>query len=361
VGAGFACYFTWNQILAAIADAVTEINDYAQARAAAVLQLQCLDYSGDITLQGKLLHGGLVRLPVEAAGLVADINKTKAALQDWHQRIRATMPTEKDKTDYLRHILKLMGRPLLNLDLVDARLICLEGAVQRVNWNLNITRTSRRSTVAAAIAALENQLERCSDVRRHTIEQELMQLRQWPAATPVAQRLAQAVVPTLKYRARVLAASGEVHVSASNSTYPLFYTGADSEFAELLPRVRTPGAGAGGGGRPVSISDKPLSFLLPNWFWYLPEQTTPEIPVAATKRRNTANPVNGLWLGTVKDKPKVFVGCKGLPTTSISIERHGWQGAWQRGVDKLIAAGGLTPERRTWALSLCPPDPDDPA
>ncbi|MFA7556065.1 MAG: hypothetical protein WCY88_17620 [Spongiibacteraceae bacterium] len=329
---------------------IDEHLDYGNARCLIAAHLTSLDYLPKTakTLP-PMLASGLVCVPPAAESVIAQINDKKNDIIQWHKALRKLEKTEWDRRKLMRRVLSLAGRPLLNLDAIDAKITCISGDVTRIQWSYTPIRKSQRLTLQNAIRTLESLIDTVEDNRKDLIAQEIAQLQHENSTTPVAFRSSLATVPTLRYRARYLDDQGRVCVSKAYARNPVFIIGSD----DYKPRVAPPSFNPRAGGRRRIISDESISFSLPNWFWYK-NQEQKTIAKPTSRRREASQTIPGIWLGLRKGKPCVFVGCKGLPTTGYSIQLHGLHKAWEKAVDKLITIGKLDTHEKQWAMARCP-------
>lgn len=208
-------------------------------------------------------------MPADSLPLIQAVNEAKKALQQWHEALARTQPNSYAAAQMNRAVLKRAQEPLLNLQMAERAVIWLEGPPVRLSWHYNTTSNSRRKSLGDVLVALEKLADKLPDYRSGDIESVRNRLASLPLDTPVAYRPSKPVTH-LKCQYRYLNAEGAPQRGVCYAKNPIFYpeTLPAPKPAIALPaevQGKTPRSGAG---RPSIISDKPVTTLLPNWFWY---------------------------------------------------------------------------------------------
>lgn len=201
--------------------------------------------------------------------LIKSVNEAKKALQLWHEALARTQPNSYAAAQLNRAVLKKAQEPLLNLQMAERGIIWLGGSPTRLSWHYNTTSNSRRKTLGDALQALEKLADKLPQHRMGDIESTRNTLASLPLDTPVAHRPSKPITH-LKCQYRFLDEEGVSKRGVCYAKNPIFYpdTGTTKPPVISLPAEVEGKELRKGVGRPSLISDKQVSRLLPNWFWY---------------------------------------------------------------------------------------------
>lgn len=222
----------------------------------------------DIGLQPKERFMTLAINP-DSLPLIESVNEAKKALQLWHEALARTQANSYAAAQLNRTVLKKAQEPLLNLQMAERGIIWLDGSPTRLSWHYNTTSNSRRKTLGDALQALEKLADKLPQHRMGEIESTRNTLASLPLDTPVAHRPSKPITH-LKCQYRFLDEDGASKRGVCYAKNPIFYpdTGSDKPPIISLPAEIEGKELRKGVGRPSLISDKQVSRLLPNWFWY---------------------------------------------------------------------------------------------
>lgn len=208
-------------------------------------------------------------MPAATLPLIQSVNEAKKALQQWHEALARTQPNSYAAAQMNRAVLTRAQEPLLNLQMAERAVIWLQGPPVRLSWHYNTTSNSRRKTLGDVLAALDKLADKLPAYRSGDIESARNRLASLPLNTPVAYRPSKPVTH-LKCQYRFLNAEGAPQRGVCYAKNPIFYpdTTPAPKPAISLPAEVQGKAPRSGAGRPSIISDKQVTPLLPNWFWY---------------------------------------------------------------------------------------------
>lgn len=210
-------------------------------------------------------------IPMEVLPLLESVNRAKKALQQWHEALARKQSNAYAAAQLNRAVLKRAKEPLLNLQMAERANIWLPGPPTRLSWHYNTTANTRRKKLGDALVALEKLADKLPEYRIPDIERVRHNLASVPLDTPVAYRPSKPITH-LKCQYRYLDADGGSARGVCYAKNPIFFPDIPSSKppsvslpAEVMGRQTRSGAG-----RPSMISDRQVSELLPNWFWYKP-------------------------------------------------------------------------------------------
>jgi hypothetical protein len=210
-----------------------------------------------------------VAVHADTLPLLQAVNDAKKALQLWHEALARTQPNSYAAAQMNRAVLKRADEPLLNLQMAERSIICLAGPPVRLSWHYNTTSNSRRKMLGDVLVALEKLADKLPEYRAGDIETARNSLASLPLDTPVAYRPSKPVTH-LKCQYRYLNLEDGPQRGVCYAKNPIFYP--ETPFAPppaiSLPAEVQGRKPRGGAGRPSIISDKQVTPLLPNWFWY---------------------------------------------------------------------------------------------
>lgn len=204
-----------------------------------------------------------------ALPLLHSVNAAKKSLQLWHEALARTQPNSYAAAQLNRAVLKKAQEPLLNLQMAERGIIWLDGCPTRLSWHYNTTSNSRRKNLGEALLALEKLADKLPQHRMGDIETALNSLASLPLDTPVAYRPSKPITH-LKCQYRFLNKDNVSQRGVCYAKNPIFYpdTGITKSPVISLPAEIQGKELRKGVGRPSLISDRQVSRLLPNWFWY---------------------------------------------------------------------------------------------
>jgi len=276
---------------------------------------------------------GALCVPSHIRPFVQSLNDAKTQFKNYHQSLpeKHGLPVV-DANKVIRAAVRAAGHDIPNLDAIDRQVIWVDETVTQCQWYLNESTQNLRKHRNDLLTELDRLATAYSDSQHvFTIEQLYKDCARLPEHTPVAfrskkpvQRLSCRITKLDEHHQRQL-----VNVYAAN---PLFFNA-----ALVTPVFQKVGEGIHkeGSGRTRSINEEPIHrVLLPKWYFYnTPEPVSRAPYTTRTKNPHSSTAFEGLWLGvkTRKAGPAAFVQVGvGSVSTSVSINRHGFDTAWAK-------------------------------
>ena len=276
---------------------------------------------------------GALCVPSHIRPYVQSLNDAKTAFKEYHQSLphRHGLPVV-DANKIIRAAIRAAGHDIPNLDAIDRQVIWVDEPVTQCQWYLNESAQNLRKHRNDLLSELDRLASQYSDSKHVcTIEQLYKDCARLPEDTPVAfrskkpvQRLSCRITKLDEHHQRQL-----MNVYAAN---PLFFNA-----ALVTPVFQKVGEGIHkeGSGRTRRINVEPIHpVLLPKWYFYNTQTPTSRTPYSTrTKNPHASTAFEGLWLGVKQRKsgPAAFVQVGvGTVSTSVSINRHGFDHAWAK-------------------------------
>jgi hypothetical protein len=276
---------------------------------------------------------GALCVPTHIKPFVQSLNDAKSNFKDYHQSLPQThgLPVV-DANKVIRAAVRAAGHDIPSLDAIDRQVIWVDEPVTQCQWYLNESTQNLRKHRNDLLSELDRLATAYSDSPHvFTIEQLYKDCARLPEHTPIAFR-SKKPVHRLSCRITKLDEHHQRQLMIAYAANPFFFNA-----SLVTPVFQKVGEGIHkeGSGRTRRINVAPIHpVLLPKWYFY----TTPE-PVSRTPHTTrTKNPhartaFEGLWLGVKQRKngPAAFVHVGvGDVSTSVSINRHGFDHAWAK-------------------------------
>lgn len=319
-----------------------EIADPAQARQSVIARITQTDYHDSVT---RRIQVGAAAVSAPVLALAQRVNREKEAFVQLRESIRAELAEARGKDDaryatrHIRQCLKRIGHARMDLAATGRKVPLMLGTALRLRWHFYSAPPTQRRTLADVVQDLRSLLadkQYASDEERALIEAELTRIRSLKQTMPVAFQMRQSANIGIRYSGAFTHGGVKKYVRSQYGANPVLFLDTPGIHPTVTPfALKTIEERVG---RKL-VSDETVTrvYRLSGYKWYLkPKAKVASTPAAPSRSKNpyagTGFPGLSFWARPSSSglTPHIRVLKANGKVTQISIEKHGYESAWEQ-------------------------------